>query len=146
MKAALDLIGRVFLSFIFLFEAYDYIAYFKANKAVMTAYGINWQQDMLIYGAIFLLLVGGILLLLGYRSRFGSILLLLYWVPVTFIAHSFWNDPPEVIRLQSILFMKNIAITGGLLITSVNPAGKYSVRRLFATTNVPDYSSARDNW
>jgi putative oxidoreductase len=50
--------------------------------------------------------------------------------------HSFWNDPIEVRRLQAILFMKNIAITGGLLMILVNGSGRYSIRRLFATTRV----------
>ncbi len=138
MKDIFDLVGRVLLSFIFLYEAYDYIAYFKANKVVMSAYGINWNQNLLIYGAIFLLLIGGLMLLTGYRSRLGAILLLLYWVPVTLVVHSFWNDPPEVQRMQSILFTKNLAITGGLLMASVNSAGKHSIRRLFATYRVPD--------
>ncbi len=138
MKDILDLVGRALLSFIFLYEAYDYIAYFRVNKAVMTSYGVTWNQNLLIYGAIFLLVLGGLMLLTGYRSRFGATLLLLYWIPVTLIVHSFWNDPPEVQRMQSILFMKNLAITGGLLIATVNTAGKYSVRRLFATYRVPD--------
>jgi len=102
----------------------------------MTAYGITWQQDILLSGAIFLLILGGTLVLIGYRSGFGAILLLLYWIPVTFIAHSWWNDPIELQREESYAFMKNIAIIGGLMMIFVNGSGKYSVRRLFATTRV----------
>lgn len=110
MKDVVDLIGRVLLSTIFLYEAADSMRYFKKNKEIMTEYGINFQQDILLIGAIFLLFLGGILLLIGYRSSFGAILILLYWIPMTFIAHSFWNDPPDIHRIQSILFMKNLAI------------------------------------
>ena len=137
MKDWFDLLGRVFLSFIFLYEAYDSIVYFKQTQAIMTSYGLTWHQDLQLYGAIFLLVMGGIMLLIGYRSSLGAVLLLLYWVPVTFIAHSFWNDPPDAQRLQSILFMKNIAISGGLLMVLVNGSGRFSVRRLFATFRVP---------
>ncbi len=137
MKDWIDLLGRVLLSIIFLFDAYDSIVYFKATQEKMTSYGLVWQQDLLLYSAIFLLLLGGTLVLIGYRSSFGALLLLLYWLPITFIVHSFWNDPIEIQREQSILFMKNIAIAGGLMIILVNGSGRYSVRRLFATFRVP---------
>ena len=136
MKDILDLIARFLLSFIFIFDAYDSIFYFEKTKEKMTHYGLTWQQDMLLIGAIFLLILGGVLILIGYRSSFGAFLLLLYWVPLTFIVHSFWNDPEEARRLQSLLFSKNIAIIGGLLMVFVNGSGKYSVRRLFATSKV----------
>jgi putative oxidoreductase len=137
MKNITDLIGRVFLSFIFLFEAYDSVRYFQNTQEMMTSYGITWRQDLLLSGAIMILILGGTLILIGYRSSFGSTLLLLYWVPVTFIVHSFWNDPPELFREQSIQFMKNLAIIGGLLMVLVNGSGRYSIKRLFATSKVP---------
>ena len=120
----------------FLYEAYDSIFYAKATKAKMVDYGLTWNQDLLLYGAIFVLVLGGLLLLLGYRSKLGAVLLLLYWIPVTFIVHSYWNDPEDIKRLQSIMFMKNLAIAGGLLMVWANGTGRYSLRRLFATTNV----------
>jgi len=137
MKNTIDLLGRAMLSFIFLYEAYDSIFYFKETREKMTAYGLTWNQDLLLIGAILVLILGGTLLLLGYRAGLGIFILLLYWVPVTFIVHSFWNDPEPARRLQSILFMKNIAILGGMLMVWANGVGKYSIKRLFATTHVP---------
>lgn len=137
MKDILDLVGRVLISFIFLFDAFDSIFYFKDTKETMVSYGLNWNQDLLLFGGIFLLLLGGTLVLIGYRSSFGAILLLLYWVPVTFIVHSFWNDPEDIRRFQSVMFTKNMAIVGGLLMVLVNGSGRYSVKRLFATSRVP---------
>ena len=138
MKDIFDLLGRVLLSFIFFFEAYDYFAYESLNKKAMTIYGLTWNQDFFLYGAIFFLFVGALTILLGYRMRLGAILLMIYWVPMTFVVHNFWNEvstSPEY-RLQSILFMKNMAIFGGLLITATHTSGKYRLRRLFASTTV----------
>ncbi len=137
MKDSIDLIARVFLAFIFFFEAYDSITHFKATKETMTNYGITWNQDILLSFCLFLLILGGILVLIGYRSSLGAIMLLIYFIPVTFILHSWWNDPGDIKRMQSILFMKNLAIMGGLLMVVVNGSGKYSIKRLFATTKVP---------
>lgn len=155
MKDIIDLIGRIFLSFIFLYEAYDSIRFFNETVMKMHFYGLTWHPETLLYGAIVLLLLGGVMVLLGYRTGLGTTLILLYWIPVTFIVHDFWNVPPECVltvsdcpqynvegqeiyrRLQGILFMKNLAITGGLLMLWVNGSGRFSIRRLFATTKVP---------
>ncbi|TNE47004.1 MAG: DoxX family protein [Bacteroidetes bacterium] len=136
MRDITDLIGRIFLSAIFLFEAVDSTLYFEKTKLTMTQYGLTWSQDMLLYGAILFLLMGGLMVLTGYRSTLGAILLLCYWVPVTFIVHDFWLYPKAELRLQSILFMKNIAITGGLLMLIGKGSGRFSIRRLLATTRV----------
>lgn len=142
------------MAFIFLFEAYDSLFFFKETQLKMSLYGLNVQSDLLLYAAIFLLALGGLMVLAGYRSSLGAFLLLCYWVPLTFIIHDFWNVPfkaciaeitcPEINlattdiyrRMQAMMFMKNLAIIGGLLMVLVNGSGKYSVRRLFATTKV----------
>ena len=137
MKDWIDLLARILISCIFLFEAYDSIAFFKQTKETMTEYGLTWNQELLLVGAIILLILGGILLLIGYRSSFGAILLLLYWVPVTFIVYSWWNDPIEIRRLNSIFFMRNLAVIGGLLMILVHGSGRFSVKRLILAMRVP---------
>lgn len=138
MKDIFDLVGRILLSFLFFFEAYDYFAYERLNKEAMMIYGLTWNQDFFLYGAILFLVLGAIALLLGYRMRAGAIMLLIYFIPLTFIVHDFWEEAPgsDEYRLQSILFMKNIAIIGGLLISATHVSGRYRIRRLLATTNV----------
>ncbi len=136
MRDVTDLIGRIFLSAIFIFEAVDSILYMDKTRGTMDQYGLTWNQNLLLYGTIFLLVVGGLMVLLGYRSTFGAVLLLLYWVPVTFLVHDFWNYPKDQLRLQSILFMKDVAIIGGLLMLAGKGSGRYSMKRLLATTRV----------
>lgn len=137
MKDIIDLLGRIFLSAIFLYDAYDSIYYFDRTKTTMTEYGITWQQDLLLIGAIFLLVTGGLMLLVGYRVTVASILLLIYYIPITFILHSWWSDPVEIQREEAINFMQNMAIAGGLMLLIGRGSGRYSIKRLFATTRVP---------
>jgi putative oxidoreductase len=136
MKDIFDLFGRIFISFIFFFEAYDALFFFKDTKKQMTEYGLLWQQDFLLYLSIFILILGSLLILLGYRPSFGAILLLLYWLPMTFIVFPFWEAENDVRREVSVHFMKNMAISGGLFLVLVNGAGRWSMRRLFATSYV----------
>jgi putative oxidoreductase len=136
MRDIIDLLGRIFLSAIFIFEAFDTALYMNKTRETMSRYGLDQSQDFFIYVSLFLLITGGIMVLLGYRTSLGVFLLLLYWLPVTFLVHDFWNYPKSELRLQSILFMKDMAIIGGLLMLVGKGSGRYSLKRLFATTKV----------
>jgi putative oxidoreductase len=139
MKDITDLIARILISVIFYFEAYDKVFYITPTKKTMTEYHILWNQDMLIYGSGFCLILGATLIVLGYRSGFGAFLILLYWIPLTFILDKFWEIPlsdHETRRNVALHFMKNIAIVGGLLTVLVNGSGRYSMKRLLSTTKV----------
>ena len=138
MKDIYDLLGRICISIIFIYEALDSLFFFQNTKDTMTAYGITWQQDILLVGVIILLILGATMVLIGYYANIGSFLLLLYWLPFTAIVYSFWNDPPEYQRLSSLYFMRNMAVIGGLLILMANGSGKYSVRRLIHNLRLPE--------
>lgn len=137
MKDIADLIGRVLIALIFIHEVYGSIFHFNQTKETMTEYGITWQQDTLLIGVIVFLFIGALLVLLGYYSNVGGLLLLLYWIPFTFIVYSFWNDPESIKRLHTLYFMKNMAIAGGLLLLVAHGSGKYSVKRLIHVMRLP---------
>ena len=141
MHNIFDLIGRILISAIFIYEAIDSIMFADKTKATMAEYGITWKPDLLLYLSIIALVIGALMLLIGYRIRFGVWLLLIYWIPVTCIVYSFWNDPPDEQRLHAILFMKNIAIAGGLLMIAAHGGGKYSIQRLFVVSKIPHRDS-----
>lgn len=149
MKDIIDLLARVLLATIFFYEAYDAIFYYADTKREIASLGLMWNPDLLLRTGIFLLTLGAFLLLIGYRVGFGVVLLLLYLVPTTFVVYAFWEAPHDCVasascleedipyrRLLGVLFMKNLAIIGGLLMVWVNGSGRWSVKRLFATTRV----------
>lgn len=137
MKDIADLLGRIFIAFLFIYEALDALVFFDKTKATMSAYGLTWNQDLLLVTIIFILLFGAILVLIGYYASFGGILLMLYWLPFTLIVYSFWDDPQEYQRLHALYFMRNLAMIGGLLLLMANGAGKYSIKRLIYIMKLP---------
>jgi putative oxidoreductase len=137
MKDWTDLIARILIAGVFLYEAVDSIIFFRDVQEAMTIYGLTWKQDLLLGGAIVLLFLGGILFLLGYRMGLAGVLVLMYWLPVTFIVYSFWNDPPHEVRLHAIIFAKNLAIAGGVLLLMIKGSGKYSMKRIERVTRIP---------
>jgi putative oxidoreductase len=137
LKDIAELIARIWIAFVFIYEAFDALVFFNKTKATMTAYGILWHQDLVLKVTIFMLLLGGILVLIGYFSRVGATLLLAYWLPMTLIVYSFWDDPGDLRRLHALYFMRNLALCGGLLLLIANGAGKYSIKRLIYIMKLP---------
>jgi len=137
MKDIADLIGRIFIAFMFLYEAVDSIVFFNDTKDTLTAYNITWYQDIILVVVIGFLILGATLVLLGYYANVGAFFLLIYWLGFTFTVYSFWNDPVELRRVHVLFFMRNLALCGGLIILMVNGSGKYSVRRLLHVMKLP---------
>ena len=127
----------ILLAGIFIYEAVDTMLFYEETKAKMSAFNIVWQQDILLIVSITVLMIGGILFLIGYRVGLGGILVLCYWIPVTFIAHSFWAFPKPELRIEALIFMKNLAIAGGVMLLMINGSGKFSVKRLLRVTRIP---------
>jgi putative oxidoreductase len=65
--------------------------------------------------------------LTGYKLRWGVAALLVFLVPVTLVFHNFWAFQGELQQLQLAMFLKNLAIAGGLLVVlSTQPAAQES--------------------
>jgi putative oxidoreductase len=61
--------------------------------------------------------VGSVTILIGFFTRFGALLLLIFLIPTTLIFHTNFAD-----RIQMIMFMKNVSMFGGcLILLSVGP-------------------------
>jgi putative oxidoreductase len=66
-------------------------------------------------------------LLLGFHTRWVALLMALFTVVAGVFFHAFWNAAPEAMQMQQIMFMKNIAIAGGLLALTAFGAGSISL-------------------
>lgn len=124
----LALVGRIFLSHIFLISAAMKIAGPGGSIAYMAKYGMPATHFFLVAAIVFEL-TGGLSVLLGYWSRIGAIILLVFLIPTTIIFHTEFSD-----RLQMIMFMKNLTIMGGLFTVIAHGSGKLSIDKLLRDT------------
>jgi uncharacterized membrane protein YphA (DoxX/SURF4 family) len=70
----------------------------------------------------------GLLLALGRWPRLAAVLLSASIVPTTLAGHRFWeHDDPQQKAGQTIHFLKNLGLLGGLLLAAVDTEGKPSV-------------------
>jgi putative oxidoreductase len=76
-------------------------------------------------------LVGGLSVLLGFQTRIGAWLLVLFLVPVTVMMHNFWAaTDPAAHQIERVMFLKNLTMLGGALVISCVGAGPLSVDAL----------------
>jgi putative oxidoreductase len=123
-----EVIGRIGLALLFLWSGYEKLAHPSSTVALMQTYGLP-AADLLIWPAAFLELVGGAVLVLGWKARWVALALAAYTVAATFIFHAYWSVPADQVMNQEIHFMSNLAIAGGLLLVFANGAGGYAPQR-----------------
>jgi putative oxidoreductase len=121
MEKFTSLLGRILLSQIFLAAVFGKITGPATTQHYMAAYGMPMTGFFLVC-AIIVELGGGLSVLLGYKTRWGATILALFLIPVTLIFHTKFSDQTQV-----IMFMKNLAIIGGLLTLTVAGPGPISV-------------------
>ena len=137
MKNSADLIGRILIGLFFFYEAFDTMVFFDETRDTLTSYGITFAQDLLIVCSIIILLIGAIMVIIGYYASIGALLLFIYWFVFTLVVYSFWNEPEEQKSLYITSFMRNMALCGGLLILVANGANNFSVKRILHVMRLP---------
>ena len=119
------LVGRILLAVIFILSGFNKITGYDGTAAYMATklpmVGILLPLTILVE------LGGGILLAIGYKARWAALALAGFTIVAAFIFHNFWAVEAAQKMGQQINFMKNIAITGGMLVVFAFGAGRYSL-------------------
>jgi len=73
-------------------------------------------------------LLGGILLVIGARTRTVGLVLAVYALLTAVLGHDFWDITDVALQQDAVMhFWKNVAIAGGLLLLLVTGAGRASI-------------------
>ena len=89
------------------------------------------MASLLVPFAGIVALVGGLSVLLGYQTRIGAWLLVLFLIPVTLVMHNFWAAPDiTAFQVERALFIRNIALLGGALLLAYFGGGPLSLDAL----------------
>ncbi|HSE02460.1 MAG TPA: DoxX family protein [Burkholderiales bacterium] len=119
-------VGRIMITPLFLMSGYGKITGFAGTAANMGNAGLPFPEFLLV-GAIAFELAGGLMVLLGWRARFGALLLAVFTIAATLVFHNFWAVEAAQFRGQLSQFMKNLAILGGLVYIMVAGSGPFSL-------------------
>jgi putative oxidoreductase len=122
------LLGRIALALIFLWSGYGKFADVAGTVGYMNAYHLP-VAGVLVWPAALIELAAAAMLLAGWKVRWAALALAAYTLLSAAIFHNFWAVPPDQVLNQTIHFMKNIAILGGLLQVYAFGAGRYALGR-----------------
>jgi putative oxidoreductase len=131
MKAsfnAMALFGRVLLALVFLLSGIGKLRGFDGTVAYISSVGLP-LPSVLAALALALEIVAGVALILGYRTRWAALALAAFTLVAAFLFHNFWSMPEQAQVMQQIMFLKNLAIAGGLLMVAAYGPGAWSLDR-----------------
>ena len=115
----IELIGRIFLSVLFLIEGIGKLFTQEQVITYMEDYGV---PGILFIPAVIVEILFPLLLIVGYKTRLAALVLALFTLTVTIIFHTDFDD-----GMQLISFLKNLAITGGFMIVIAYGSNKFSL-------------------
>jgi putative oxidoreductase len=118
---ATALIGRILVAVLFLMSGVGKLGAPAGTQAYIAAAGL--PTPFLAYLVALVVEVGGSLLLIaGYQTRIVAVVMALFTLAAAFGFHNNFADQNQMIH-----FMKNLAITGGLLQVAAFGAGAFSL-------------------
>ena len=109
-----EVFGRIFISALFLIEAIRKFFNPDMSMIYMSDHGV---PEFLFYPSIAFEIIIPLLLIVGYKTRIAASLLAVFVLTVTLIFHSYHIIDDG---MQLTIFLKNLAIIGGLLLIISN--------------------------
>lgn len=126
LQNPLTLVGRLLFALLFLPAGISKIAGFAGTV------GYIGSKDLPLpaLGAVIAIIVevgGSLALISGFGTRVAALALAVFTLGATFVFHNFWGVPADQAMMQQLMFYKNIAVVGGLLVLAAHGAGAWSL-------------------
>ncbi len=117
-----ELVGRIMISLVFVLAGLNKLGNMTGTAEYMASAGVPGELAVLV---VITELGFGLLLLVGFMTRLMAFLLGGFTVLAGLMFHFDFGN-----QMETILFMKNLAIAGGLGIIFANGPGRFSIDRL----------------
>lgn len=125
-QSALNLIGRLLIVALFLPAGLGKIAGFEGTLGYFASLGIPAPIFALV-ATIVIEVLGSIALIVGFQTRIVAVIMAIFTLIAAATGHAFWAAPADAAFIAQLLFFKNIAVMGGLLVLASTGAGSFSI-------------------
>lgn len=125
-QKTLPLSGRVLLALLFVAAGLSKANDFSGTAVYIGSVGLPFTQALTAL-TILTEIGAGIALVLGFYTRSSALVLAVFTILASVFFHPFWSVPEEQQFITQLLFFKNIAITGGLLLLAAAGPGEWSI-------------------
>ncbi len=123
MNSIAALAGRALIALIFLLSGIDKFVHYAGTLAYMKGAGLPYPEVLLVASGLVETFAAAAIVI-GWKTRWAAAALVLWMIPVTLIFHN-----PASGQDAMAHFMKNLAITGGLLVLWASGPGLLSIKR-----------------
>ncbi|MCX6173422.1 MAG: DoxX family protein [Ignavibacteriales bacterium] len=111
-----NILGRILFGGYFVYNGINHFI----NLKMLTGYAASKKVPMAniaVMGAGLMLLAGGLSYILNFHVTAGTIILLLFLIPTSFMMHNFWAVQDIQQKMgDTVNFTKNLALIGALLL------------------------------
>lgn len=121
LRGAAELAGRILISALFLLSGLAKIGNYAGTAAYMASAGVPSAVLPLVIATEVL---GAAAIIIGWRTRIAAFLLAGFSLLTALAFHHNFAE-----QMQTIEFLKNVSIAGGLVLLVVNGAGALSLDR-----------------
>jgi putative oxidoreductase len=122
----LNLLGRIAIAALFLPAGLNKLMGVEGTTGYFASLGLP-AVTILVWVVIAIEVLGGAALILGYRTRLVAIALAVFTLLASIAGHAFWAAPADAAFIAQLLFFKNIAVIGGLLVLASSGTGSISI-------------------
>jgi putative oxidoreductase len=122
----LPLVARILLALLFLVFGIGKIFAFGFYTGYIASKGLPLPQVVLVL-TIIVEVGGGVMLVVGYQTRWAAAALAVFTILAAIIFHNYWAAPAAQMVGQKINFFKNLSIAGGMLMLCFFGAGPLSI-------------------
>lgn len=125
-KSPLILAGRVLLALMFVLGGYRKLTHLEGTANYIAAAGLPAPGLLAVLVGLFEL-CAGLALVFGFKARWAALALGLFTLIASLMFHKFWAVAADQQSVQYLLFMKNMAVAGGMFIVAAWGAGPLSI-------------------
>lgn len=126
LQNPLSFVGRLLLAVLFLPAGIGKITGFAGTVGYISSVGLP-SPTLAAALAIVAEVGGGLALIFGFATRWAALALSVFTLAASYFFHAYWKVPAEAVMVTQLLFIKNIAVVGGLLTLAAWGPGGWSV-------------------
>lgn len=126
LKLPLALVGRMLLALMFILSGVDKLMHIEGNSEFMASRGRPaWSALTVLVGLVEL--IGGLAVATGFHARWAARALVLFTPAASLRNHRCWSLRADQQMVQHLLFMKNLAVAGGMQVVAALGPGPASL-------------------
>ena len=125
IKSPLVLVGRILLALMFVLSGFGKLTNIAGTAGYIASGGLPAAPVLAVLVGL-LEVVAGLALIVGFKARWAALALGLFTLLASVIFHAYWSAPAEQAYMQQLMFMKNLAVAGGMFVVAALGAGPAS--------------------